>query len=390
MQKQETTMIGGNMKRRQFQLIWILIAVFAIGSLGFAFKRIDKDKDRPWLGVSVMDVSKKNKKEYDLGRNEGVQVSYVIDNSPADFVDLERGDLILAVDGAKLKGPRHFTRLIRKKKPGDNLSLEVIHDGKDKTIKVELANYQDRDDESGLFYSYGFRDDEPAVLFAGGSRPYLGVHMQDMNEDLAKYFSVDAEDGVLITDVEEESPAEDAGMKPGDILSQIGGEAVEVTDDVLEILGDYDSGEEVELSIVRSGKAQKINVELGESDHGYGGIHIAPRIFNFRNMRRHSPDKNIRIRLRDKEPRIIINNRIIDKINDRIHDRINLEILDNFDFHYNFDNLIEERIHHNLEEKLNRLQDRIHDFEFNFQDLNHFEFKPDHKRIHTKESIIYI
>ena len=54
------------MKGRYIHPMWIVIVVFAIGSLGFAFKRIDsKDKDRPWLGVSVIDVSKKNKKEYD-------------------------------------------------------------------------------------------------------------------------------------------------------------------------------------------------------------------------------------------------------------------------------------------------------------------------------------
>ncbi len=385
------------MKGRHIQPMWIVIAVFAIASLGFAFKRIDtKDKDRPWLGVSVTDVSKRNKKEYDLGRNDGVQINYVVDNSPADYVDLERGDLILSVDGSELKGPRHFTRLLRKKKPGDKLSLKVIHDGKNKTITVELASYKDKEDENRFFYSYNFDDDsgdkysKPFSLFFGGlNRPYLGVHMQDMNEDLAKYFNVDVEDGVLITDVEEDSPAEEAGMKPGDILSKIDGESVEVTDDILEILGDYDFGEEVEITVVRSGKEQKIKVELGESEHSFGGFNVAPQIFNFRG-RMHSPDSNIRIRLRDGEPSIIIRNKIIERINDKIHDRINFEINDNFNFHFDFDDLIQERFHHKLEEKLEHLQDRLHDFNFNFQDLNQFEFKPEHNRKITKEHTIYI
>lgn len=390
---------GGKMKGRYIHPMWIVIVVFAIGSLGFAFKRIDsKDKDRPWLGVSVIDVSKKNKKEYDLGRNEGIQISYVVDDSPADFVDLERGDLILSVDGSDLKGPRHFTRLIRKKKPGDKLSLKVIHDGKNKTIKVELASYKDKEDEHQFFYSYNFDDDESgdkyskppfSVFFGGLNRPYLGIHMQDMNEDLAKYFNVDVEDGVLITDVEEDSPAEEAGMKPGDILSKIDGESVEVTDDILEILGDYDSGEEVEITVVRSGKEQKITVELGESNHSFGGFNVAPHIFNFRS-RMHSPDNNIIIRLRDGEPRIIIRNKIIQRMNDRIHDRINFEINDNFNFHYDLDHLIQEGIHHKLEEKLDHLQDRLHDFKFNLRDLNQFEFKPEYNRKITKEHTLYI
>lgn len=370
----------------RIQLMWIMITVFAIASLGFAFKRIDsKDKDRPWLGVSVMDVSKKNKKEYDLGRNSGVQISYVVDDSPADFVDLERGDLILTVDGSELKGPRHFTRLIRKKKPGDKLSLKVIHDGKNKNINVELTSYKEKEDENKFFYSYSIDDDGPRVFFSGMNRPYLGVHMQDMNSDLAKYFNVEAEDGVLITDVEEESPAEEAGMKPGDILSEIDGESIEVAEDVVEILGDYDSGEEVEITIIRSGNKQKINVELGESEHSFGRFNVAPRIFNFRNMR-FTPDTKIRLRFRDKDPNIIIEERIINGINDRIHDRINFEIHDNLDFHPNLDNLIQELIHQNLEEKMKHL----HDFEFDLPDFNHFEFKPDHKRTNTKEQTIYI
>lgn len=96
-------------------------------------------------------------------------------------------------------------------------------------------------------------------------RPYMGVSLQDLNEDLAGYFGVKPGEGVLISDVEEGSPAKEAGLKSGDILTRIEAEKVGSSDDVRDILRDYAPGDEIEVTIIRSEKKSKAKVKLRQS-----------------------------------------------------------------------------------------------------------------------------
>ena len=219
-----------------------------------------KKRERAFLGVSVQEVSKKYRKKYDLKRGEGVLVTYVTEDSPADFADLERHDIILEFDGARLKSPRHLNRLVRKHKPGDKVTLFIIHDGKKKKVRVELTEPPEDETENLRFFG-------GANVFSihPGNRPYLGVYLQQLNRDLARYFKVDEEAGVLITEVEEDSPAADAGIKPGDILTKIGAEGVQSVEDAVDILFDYEPDDEVEIAVIRSGSEKKFKVELDEA-----------------------------------------------------------------------------------------------------------------------------
>jgi membrane-associated protease RseP (regulator of RpoE activity) len=248
----------------------VLLAVAWLLPQAIQAKKSDSH-EKAWLGVSVSELSRKDRKKFDLQRHEGVRILYVIDDSPADYADLESGDIILAVNGDNIKGPRHFSRLIRNYKPGDSVTFSVIHDGKDKKVKIKLEEYaRDSDRDISVFsvvpgrgFSFGF-----------DSQPYLGVYLQELNKDLAAYFKVDAEKGVLITEVEEDSPAEEAGLKPGDILANIDGEEVDSPEEVMDILRDYDEGEKIEVTVIRSGEQRNFSVELGESDSDYSFRHF--------------------------------------------------------------------------------------------------------------------
>ena len=106
-----------------------------------------------------------------------------------------------------------------------------------------------------------------------GNRGYLGVEMRNLNDDLAGYFGVKAEEGVLVLEVVEDSPAEGAGIKAGDVIVSIGGEEVGEAQDIQKVLHDYDPGEEVEVVVMRHKKRQSFKVELDERDH-HSGIRL--------------------------------------------------------------------------------------------------------------------
>lgn len=330
-------------------LIFLLLVLFIMPD--FVFPAESQDEKKAFLGVSVQEVARKYRKKYDLKRGEGVLITHVTEDSPADFADIEFGDIILSVNGSELKSPGHLNRLIRKKNPGDKVTLQVIHDGKRKSLKLELSEYGDFQ----AFDRYSLLQSSPGTFsFNIGEKPYLGVYLQELNEDLAGYFKVDEDAGVLITEVEEDSPAEAAGIKPGDILAEIDDEEVRSPEDATEILSEYDAGDEIDITVIRSGGKKTMKVELDEPTSGSGlgryffnigksSINIStPKMYNGRlfrerinsnirsNINRNSRNFQLRLKSENNRTRIIFEKKQKDNLLyrlDEMKDHLNKKLI---------------------------------------------------------------
>jgi serine protease Do len=95
-------------------------------------------------------------------------------------------------------------------------------------------------------------------------RGFLGVDMQDLDENLASKFKVKGTSGALIKSVENESPAAHAGMEAGDVITEINGKAVEDPSELRMTIGGLLPGTKVELSYLRNGESKKAHVTLSE------------------------------------------------------------------------------------------------------------------------------
>ncbi len=96
------------------------------------------------------------------------------------------------------------------------------------------------------------------------SRGRLGVSIQGLDADLAQNFGLDKPTGALVANVESGSPAEKAGLLPGDVVLGVNGQKVDSSADLPRIIGDQKPGSVVRLSIWRDRKARELNVTLGE------------------------------------------------------------------------------------------------------------------------------
>ena len=94
-------------------------------------------------------------------------------------------------------------------------------------------------------------------------RGWLGVRIQDVDQDLASALGIENVSGVLIAYVEPESPASDAGLKAGDLISKVDGEAIESTGGLRNAIAGETAGTKIKLDISRNGKAKQIKVTLG-------------------------------------------------------------------------------------------------------------------------------
>lgn len=95
---------------------------------------------------------------------------------------------------------------------------------------------------------------------------YLGVHIQNLSEQLSEYFKIKDGKGVLVTEVEEDSPAENAGLRAGDIITKINDEEITSTAELSKTVRSYAPDTNVAVSVLRDGKKKKLNATLAESE----------------------------------------------------------------------------------------------------------------------------
>lgn len=211
-----------------------------------------------WLGVVIREMTPSMQEEFELGNRFGLLVTEVVPNSPADDAGLQEDDVILEFNGTPVKMANAFSRMVRQTEPGKEVKLTIWRDGKEQTLTVTVEKYK-RPRRPRVMAFDGL--DEDAVVVMMG-RPWLGVRVQDLNEDLAAYFKVKPHTGVLVLEVLEDSPAEAAGIKAGDIITKLDDKAIKDRETLLETIEEYDDGDVVKVAFVRNGKKQSAEIEL--------------------------------------------------------------------------------------------------------------------------------
>ncbi|MDZ7263807.1 MAG: PDZ domain-containing protein [candidate division KSB1 bacterium] len=244
-----------------FLVIFVIGAVLLpIGNCQWLQAAVEKSSAKAgYLGVVVEPLTRSQKKE--LKADFGVVITEIAEDSPADKFGLQEDDVIQSVNGTKIRRPSTLTRVIRKLAPGDEAKITVVRDGATKTISVTLGRAKKSRGFDFAMGAYG----NALRMFAGGA--YLGVELFALNKDLAGYFGVKANNGVLILQVEEDSPAEKAGIKAGDVITKIDNEEVSEPADVQEILSELEEDDEVELELIRQNNKKTIKVKVEEREN---------------------------------------------------------------------------------------------------------------------------
>jgi Do/DeqQ family serine protease len=162
---------------------------------------------RGQLGVTIQGVTDEMAKSLGLDRVEGALVSKVVAGSPADKAGVERGDVIVSVDGERLADGNALRNRIASLAPGTSVSLGLVRDGKPVTAPVKLGELRAAKAES-----------EPAEAKEGGK---LGLSVEPLSPERAKQLGLETERGLLVAAVDPEGPAAEAGLRPGDVIQEV-------------------------------------------------------------------------------------------------------------------------------------------------------------------------
>ena len=207
-----------------------------------------------WLGVVLSDEE-----------GEGVVVIGVKKESPAEKAGLMEGDRILELDGTKIVRSRDLRRAMSDLEPGDTVQIQVRRKTQEKTLTATLGKPPARPlPGMGPMWHERGAPGPVSLDMLGMARNYLGVRVQSMTEDLRAYFKAPRGRGLLVSRVEEETPAAKAGLRAGDVIIAVGGKGISERSDIAEALSDYEPGDKVAVKIVRDGAEKTVQVEIAE------------------------------------------------------------------------------------------------------------------------------
>jgi membrane-associated protease RseP (regulator of RpoE activity) len=266
--------------------------------------RNSRDSDRGYLGVSVQRLRHSLKEAFDIPDDvDGLLVSKVYDGSPADRAGIEEKDVVTRFNGKRVDNEDDFTRMIRDSRPGSQATIEVWRDGRSRELRATLASVRG---EARQSWSWSNDDDDdndrtpmmptpptPPTAprarlfnFSNSDHGHMGVYLQDLNKDIAGYFSMSDDRGALIWQVIEDSPADEAGLKAGDVVTRVEDKDVRDSQDLREMLADHEAGETVSITYMRRGQSETTEVKLNEGEQEGYVLGETPGLEALRNLQR--------------------------------------------------------------------------------------------------------
>ncbi len=252
---------GGPLLDLQGRVIGINTAIVARGQgIGFAIP-IDLAKNvvaqlknsgevtRGWLGVQIRDLDEALASYYQLKPFSGVFVDKVVPGDPADQAGIQAEDIILSVDKQPVTSGRRLASLVANTPVGKKARVELLRDGKKKNIIVTIAKQS---------------DEKVLVARNKSSEDALGLEVTDLSSERAKQFGLEeGVSGVLVISVEDDSRADRAGVRVGDIIKGINRQKVKNLKDYQQLIEDVDDEAIIDLLVRRR-------------DQGSMGIKIKP------------------------------------------------------------------------------------------------------------------
>jgi predicted metalloprotease with PDZ domain len=230
-----------------------------------------------------------------LFEQEGAQVTEVVPGSGADEAEVREGDVLISINGVAIASIEDVKEVIGEKKEGDKVSVKIVRDGVeyDKEVELKINNFGplsftmpdgggqgqfffDFDGEQGSWFNLDsmqqfWGDQDFGQMFRELFRDMPDFHPGEEKEYGDKVeserpsmgvFIEDGDEGVLITEVIKDSPADQAGLQSGDEIFEVNGSTIRSYDELVDLLYDRKKGDVLEVLVKRNNKKKKIAVTL--------------------------------------------------------------------------------------------------------------------------------
>lgn len=217
--------------KKQILVVLVLMAVAV--TLLFAQNKLI-------MGVYLHDMSQMEYDKLGIKDKIGVMVDVIVKDGPSDLAGIKAKDVILKIDGEKIRTSDQVSRMFYSKKKGQDIDVELFRDGAIKNIMVALS--------------------EKEIL----QKPFIGVYLADLSNKYYIENKIKEKYGILIKKVVEDSPAHKAGLEAKDILMKFDGEKIYSDSQLVKMLKDYKIDQKVKIDVMRDGEIKSLKLKLGE------------------------------------------------------------------------------------------------------------------------------
>lgn len=218
---------------------------------------------RGWLGVRIQTVTDEIAESLGLKKARGALVAGIEDGSPAIGAGIQTGDVILEWDSREVKEMRRLPAMVAESKIGDSVPVVVWRDGERKTVKVKVGELKDEEQQAKADAP---KKKETAAVESSAVKA-LGLSVTPVTAaSRAKYNLPDTiTKGLIVTDVTAKGPAEEKGIRRGNVLLEMGGKELKSAGDMAEqVAKTKESGRKSVLLLVQVGNDMKyVPVNIG-------------------------------------------------------------------------------------------------------------------------------
>jgi serine protease Do len=240
---------GGPLLNMKGEVIGINTAIVAGGQgIGFAIpvnlaKKIigqlksSGEVTRGWLGVGIQDISDEVAEYYGIKEKKGVLVTEVFPGDPADSAGIKPKDIIVSVNGKAIDSARKLTGVIADTSVGDTVKIDIIRNGKTKTLDVKIAKRE----ETKI----------SAKSTPKENKEQLGIRVAEITPETVRRFNLKDAKGVMVAGIESESKAAEAGLQIHDIIIEINHRNISSVADFDKAIDEVPEGKPINLFIRR-------------------------------------------------------------------------------------------------------------------------------------------
>jgi serine protease Do len=217
--------------------------------------------ERGWLGVAIQPVTPEIAAAIGLDKPMGALVGQVEPNSPAAHAKLRKGDVIIGYDGSPIDEVRDLTRRVAETPAGKTADLEIWRDRSKVSLEVEIAKLAPEQQAAAT-------GEDGSGGAEGTAINSLGATLAAITPETRQEMGIpDDVRGVVITDVDSDGSAAEQGLRPGDIIEQVGQKQVRTPEDVGAIVAAATAAKQqaVLLLVNREGSEVFVAVKVGHA-----------------------------------------------------------------------------------------------------------------------------
>jgi serine protease Do len=208
--------------------------------------------NRGMLGVIIQNIDEDLAKQLNLPATEGVLVAQVNKDTAAEKAGIKVGDVILRYNGKKAEDVRQLRNLVAATSPGSKVEIVLRRNGQEQTVTAQIGELPAEPGEAGRGEERGGRE----------TTADLGLSVTPLTPDVAKQYGYEKEEGVVVSAVEEGSPAAEAGLQVGDLITEVARQKIAGLNDYRDALGKAKGKDSVLMLIKHEGTNRFVIVKM--------------------------------------------------------------------------------------------------------------------------------